>query len=333
LRACRHPLLARARARQREALRQAPAREVDAMGQATTRTTRQLTGPAAMTGRVEPGRQRCQRGPHCQVAITDTPLRYTREPRRRAADAALAGVSVVRTRVSGEPLSPERPVGTSQRLAAVERALRSLKTVALYVRPIGQRLAERVRTHGFLGMFAYDVEWHRRQARAPLLFDADDKAAGEARRAAGVAPVQRAPRAQRRPQRTDEGLPLQSGQTRLDDLAPVTHNRSRLGASRTATTMFTTPTPLQPRACDLLQVSLTMEAVPDLSMCRFSCYHREVRLNPQGNFGSTHGVFARAVRLALPPVLREPRDGKSAPPAEPMSSPSCRTSVVFLADM
>src|SRR6266699_3228531 len=48
---------------------------------------------------------------------------------------------------------------------------------------------------------------------------------------------------------------------------------------------------------------------------------------------STHGVFARAVRLALPPVLREPRDGKPAPPAEPVCSPSCRTSVWFLADM
>jgi hypothetical protein len=48
---------------------------------------------------------------------------------------------------------------------------------------------------------------------------------------------------------------------------------------------------------------------------------------------STHGVFARAVRLALPPVLRDPRDGKPAPPAEPVCSPSCRTSVLFLADM
>jgi hypothetical protein len=48
---------------------------------------------------------------------------------------------------------------------------------------------------------------------------------------------------------------------------------------------------------------------------------------------STHGIFARAVRLALPPVLCEPRDGKPAPPAEPVCSPSCRTSVLCLADM
>jgi hypothetical protein len=145
-------------------------------------------------------------------------------------------------------------------LAAVERAFRSLKTVDLYVCPIGHRLTERVRAHVFLCMLAYDVEWHMRQALAPLLFDDDDKTAGEARRASVVAPAQRSPRAQRktRTQRTDEGLPIHSFQTLLDDLAPVTQNRIRFGASRTETTMLTTPTPLQQRAFDLLQVSLTM---------------------------------------------------------------------------
>ena len=86
----------------------------------------------------------------------------------------------------------------------------------------------------------------RRVAHAPgagpLLFDDDDKAAGEARQASVVAPAQRSPRAQRktRTQRTDEGLPIHSFQTLLDDLATVTQNRIRFGASRTETTMLTT---------------------------------------------------------------------------------------------
>src|SRR5262249_40075793 len=46
-----------------------------------------------------------------------------------------------------------------------------------------------------------------------------------------------------------------------------------------------------------------------------------------------HDVCVRVVRPALPPVLRESRDGKPAPPSEPACSPSCRTSVLFLADM
>jgi hypothetical protein len=258
--ACRNPLLALERARKREALLQATERELDAIVQATTRTTRRLTGQAAIALRGEKVRNRFKMGKHFQIAITDTQLRYTRDTQRLAADAALDGVYVVRTSVSGETLSPERTVGAYKSLAAVERAFRSLKTVDLYVRPIGHRLTERVRAHVFLCMLAYYVEWHMRQALAPLLFDDDDKAAGEARRASVVAPAQRSPRAQRktRTQRTDEGLPIHSFQTLLDDLATVTQNRIRFGASQTEATMLTIPTPLQQQAFDLLQVSLTM---------------------------------------------------------------------------
>ena len=258
--ACRNPLLALERARKREALLQATERELDAIVQATTRTTRRLTGQAAIALRVEKVRNRFKMGKHFQIAITETQLRYTRDTQRIAADAALDGVYVVRTSVSGETLSPERTVGAYKSLAAVERAFRSLQTVDLSVRPSGHRLTERVRAHVFLCMLAYYVEWHMRQALAPLLFDDDDKAAGEARRASVVAPAQRSPRAQRktRTQRTDESLPIHRFQTLLDDLATVTQNRIRFGASRTETTMLTTPTPLQQRAFDLLQVSLTM---------------------------------------------------------------------------
>ena len=150
--AWRTPLLARERARKREALLQAPERELDVMVQATTRTPRRLTGQAALAVRGEQGRNRCKMGQHCQSAITATQLRYPRDPQRLAAAAALDGVSGVRTSVSGEPLSPERTVGASQRLAAVARALRRLQTVDLDVRPLGPRWAERVRAHVFLGM-------------------------------------------------------------------------------------------------------------------------------------------------------------------------------------
>ena len=258
--AWRNPLLAAERARKREALLQATERELDTIVQATTRPKRRLTGEAAIALRVGQVRKRFKMGKHFHIEITDAQLRYTRDTQRIAAEAALDGVYVVRTSVSGETLSPERTVGAYKSLAAVERAFRSLQTVDLYVRPIGHRLAERVRAHVFLCMLAYYVEWHMRQALAPLLFDDDDKAAGEARRTSVVAPAQRSPRAQRktRTQRTDEGMPIHSFQTLLADLATVTQNRLRFCDSQTETTMLTTPTPLQQRAFDLLQVSLTM---------------------------------------------------------------------------
>src|SRR4029453_11082128 len=188
--ACRNPLLALERARKREALPQAAERELDEIVQATTRPTRRLTGQAAIALRVGKVRNRFKMGKHFQIAITDTPLRFTRDLPRITAEAALDGVYVLRTSVSGDLLSTASTVGAYKSLAAVERAFRSLKTVDLYVRPIGHRLAERVRAHVFLCMLAYYVEWHMRQALAPLLFDDDDKAAGEARRASVVAPAQ-----------------------------------------------------------------------------------------------------------------------------------------------
>jgi hypothetical protein len=256
--ACRNPLLADERARQREALLQATERELDAIAQATTRAKRRLTGQAAIALRVGKVRNRFKMGKYFQIEIGDAHLRYVRDTQRITAEAALDGVYVLRTSVSDDTLPTETTVHAYKSLAGVERAFRSLKTVDLYVRPIGHRLAERVRAHVFLCMLAYYVEWHMRQALAPLLFDDDDKVAGEARRASVVAPAQRSPKAQRKAstQRTDEGWPVHSFQTLLHDLATVAKNRIRFGGSLLETTMFTTPTPLQQRALDLLQVSL-----------------------------------------------------------------------------
>jgi DDE family transposase len=258
--ACRNPLLATERACQREALLQATERELDALVQATTRAKRRLTGQAAIALRVGKVRNRFRMGKYFQIEIGDTHLQYSRDTQRITSEAALDGVYVIRTSVSDALLSPASAVGAYKSLAGVERAFRSLKTVDLYVRPIGHRLAERVRAHVLLCMLAYYVEWHMRQALAPLLFDDDDKAAGEARRAAVVAPAQRSPKAQRkaRTRQTDEGMPVHSFQTLLQDLATVAKNRIRFGESALETTMFTTPTPLQQRALDLLQVSLNV---------------------------------------------------------------------------
>jgi len=258
--ACRNPLLADERARQREALLQATERAWDAIVQATTRAKRRLTGQAAIALRVGKVRNHFKMGKYFQIELDDAHVRYVRDTQRITAEAALDGVYVLRTSVSGDTLPTETTVQAYKSLAGVERAFRSLKTVDLYVRPMGHRLAERVRAHVFLCRLAYYVAWHMRQALAPLLFDDDDKAAGEARRASVVAPAQRSPKAQRKApaQQTDDGRPVHSFQTLLQDLATGAKNRIRFGESALETTMFTTPTPLPQRALDLLQVALNV---------------------------------------------------------------------------
>jgi hypothetical protein len=259
--ACYNAPLADERGRKREALLQATECELETIGQATTRAKRRLTGQDQIALRVGKVLNRFKMGKHFTLEIADTGFHYSRNLQSIAAEAALDGLYVLRTSVPAEALDTASTVRAYKSLATVERAFRSLKTVDLYVRPIGHRLTERVRAHVFLCMLAYYVEWHMRQALAPLLFDDDDKATAEAQRTSVVAPAPRSPRARRKAQtqQTDDGRPVHSFHTLLHDLGTITKNQIRFSHSPLETTeMLTTPTPIQQRALDLLQVPLKL---------------------------------------------------------------------------
>jgi hypothetical protein len=256
---CKNPLLAAERARKREDLLQATERELNKIVAATQRPKRRLQGQDKIGGRVGRVLQRCKVAKHFLVTITDTGLTYGRDGDGIAQEAALDGVYVIRTSVAEAELNAEDTVRAYKSLSEVERAFRSYKTVDLRVRPIYHYLADRVRAHVLLCMLAYYVEWHMRQALAPLLFDDEDAAAAQAQRPSVVAPAQPSPKARRKAshQRTDEGEPVHSFQTLLSDLATIVKNRIEpkvLGAESFDQT--TRPTPLQQRALDLLQVRL-----------------------------------------------------------------------------
>ena len=59
-------------------------------------------------------------------------------------------------------------VETYKSLSFVEQAFRSLKTVALEIRPVYHKKDDRIRSHVFLCMLAYYVYWHMRQRLIPL---------------------------------------------------------------------------------------------------------------------------------------------------------------------
>ena len=104
-------------------------------------------------------------------------------------------------------------------------------------------------------MLSYYVEWHMRQALAPILFDDDEPAAGEALRPSIVAPARRSPSAEDKAQSkcTADGMPVHSFQTLLQDLRTVALNTVQMGEETCQ--MVTAPTPVQQRAFDLLKVT------------------------------------------------------------------------------
>ena len=103
-------------------------------------------------------------------------------------------------------------------------------------------------------MLAYYVEWHMRQALAPVLFD-DHQRDEAAARTSIVAPAERSMAAHRKAANkvTEDGLPVLSFQSLLAELATFTRNTMAL-ASRPHDTflLYPQPTPLQSHAFDLL---------------------------------------------------------------------------------
>jgi len=86
----------------------------------------------------------------------------------------LDGIYVIRTNESKNRISAEDAVRSYKNLEKVESAFRCIKGLDLLIRPIFHRTEGHVKAHIFLCMLAYYVEWHMRQALAPLLFQDEE---------------------------------------------------------------------------------------------------------------------------------------------------------------
>jgi transposase len=256
--ACRNPMLAKKRKLKRQDLLEATERKLNQIVAATQRTKRPLRGKDKIGVRVGRVINHYKMGKHFVLEITDSSFSFQRDEERIAQEQALDGVYVIRTSVPCDELDADRAVAAYKSLAQVERAFRSAKTVDLKIRPIHHRLEGRVRAHVFLCMLAYYVEWHMRQALAPILFDDDDTESAKAQRQSPVEPAKRSPRAHQKAQskRTAEDAPVHSFQTLLQDLATLTRNRVQPKAPGALPfDMDTRATAVQQRALDLLGVS------------------------------------------------------------------------------
>jgi transposase len=253
--ACRNPLLAEERSRKRSELLEATEKQLKKIEEATQRKKKPLRGRKEIGLAVGKILGRYKMGKHFSLFIEEDGFRCERKQAHIQREAALDGIYVIRTSVSAETFSSGKVVGWYKRLSAVERAFRSLKSVDLKIRPIYHHLADRVRAHVFLCMLSYYVEWHMRRALAPMLFDDDDPQAAEVARTSIVTPAERSPKAKSKDlfKRTEDGMPVHSFQTLLKDLATLTRNEVRVGEQTLQ--MLATPTPVQQRALQLLQVS------------------------------------------------------------------------------
>jgi hypothetical protein len=255
---CRNPLLAEERSRKREALLQATEAELMKIAEATSRVRNRLKGTEAIALRVGRVIDHFKMAKHFELSITDSSFSWARKTVQIQQEAALDGLYVVRTSLPAAALSAEAAVTAYKSLAVVERAFRSLKTVDLQVRPIFHWNVGRVRAHVFLCMLAYYVEWHMREKLKPMLFDDEYVEQARATRASPVAKARRSDQAKAKDATRlgEDGLPVHSFRTLLDDLATLAYNVCHTPLNPQAKiVMITRPTPVQEKAFRLLNVN------------------------------------------------------------------------------
>ena len=256
---CRNPMLAEERARKRRELLEATEKELEKIVQATKRKKRTLKGKDKIALRVGKVINKFKVGKHFHVTIGEESFSYHRKEDNIAREKALDGIYVIRTSLPSDKLASEAAVTAYKQLSLVEQAFRCFKSIDLKVRPIHHRLERRVRAHVFLCMLAYYVEWHMRQALAPILFDDDDLQGAQANRSSVVAPAQRSTsaKAKARRKRTKDNLPVHSFRSLLKDLATICKNRvqPRIPGAL-AFDKITVPTPVQEKALKLLRARL-----------------------------------------------------------------------------
>jgi hypothetical protein len=135
------------------------------------------------------------------------------------------GCYIITSDVGQDGMSTAEVVNAYKSLTFVERAFRNLKTVQLEIRPVYHKTDERIRSHVFLCMLAYYLQWHIEQRLTPL-FSAD-----------GQGPERRW---------TFRGV--------IDCLAQITRNKVTVNGAEFY--QNSTPTPEQEEILNLLQVAM-----------------------------------------------------------------------------
>jgi len=224
--ACRNPLLADERKRKRDELLDATDALLANLAERVSKPRSRIRGKDRIGIEVGKIINRKKMAKHYDITIDEDCFSFKRDEDTIAEESALDGIYVVRTSLQEDRMCDTQIVEHYKKLAAVERAFRSMKSIDINVRPIFHHIENRVRTHLFLCMLAYYVEAHMRMAMAPILFHDED----DTERASAVAPAQRSDeaRAKDAERRTEDGWPVVSFRDAIATLNTIVQGRVEL---------------------------------------------------------------------------------------------------------
>lgn len=217
---CYNPLLAADRRRKREALLQATEQELAKLSAQVARRTRTPMKQAEIGVKAGKILGHYKVAKHFVLKIHDGGFEWARRRDSIRKESELDGIYVIRTSEPLQRLTAENTVRSYKSLSQVERMFRCLKGLDLLVRPIRHRTEDRVPAHIFLCMLAYYVEWHMRQALAPILFE-DEELDRDRKRRDPVLPAKPSESAKmkKRTHMTADGLTVHDFDSLLAELA------------------------------------------------------------------------------------------------------------------
>jgi transposase len=252
---CYNPLLAADRRRKREELLQATEKGLAKLGAGVARRTKTPMKQAEIGVKAGKILGRYKVAKHFALEIRDGSFEWARRQDAIRKESELDGIYVIRTSEPLQRLTAENTVRSYKSLSQVEHMFRCLKGLDLLVRPIRHRTEERVPAHIFLCMLGYYVEWHMRQALAPILFE-DEELEKDRKRRDPVLPAKpsESVKMKKRTHMTADGFTVHDFDSLLAELA--THGRVtyRMKSKEINLSIKQQPnlTPLQKRAYELL---------------------------------------------------------------------------------
>jgi len=252
---CRNPHVAAERARKRIELLEATEAElakVKAMLDGDRGRLRNATAGriGERVGRTVNKRKMAK---HFTLEIADGTFSYERNTTTIEQEALFDGIYILRTDQPATRIPASAVVRAYKQLKVNEHAFREMKT-PLEIRPIHHRLKDRVRAHVFLCMLACYVQYELATRLASMLFTDDTPLTP----ADPVAPARRSPQANAKAgsARTSDGQVAHSLKDLITDLGTLIRNTVRVTTINATYQQLTTPTELQKRAFELLELKL-----------------------------------------------------------------------------
>lgn len=255
--ACYNPLLAAQRQAKRQRLLTATEQDLQKLAAEVQRRTHKPLGAAAIGLKAGKVIGRHKMAKHFHLDIADGSFRWSRDAASVTCEQQLDGIYVIRTSEPDTALSAADCVRTYKSLSLVEQAFRCLKGLDLLVRPIRHRVDPRVRSHFFLCMLAYYVEWQMRKALQSLLFaDEDLDQDRRERDPVGPAHASASAKAKKKTLQTAQGMPAHSFATLMAHLGTRCRNTHQLVSDPTGASFqqVTEPDAVQAEALRLLQL-------------------------------------------------------------------------------